>query len=352
MAINTIATSNTFTDWVLVTNQVVSDLNDLRSNNYTKSSNTFIIGSTGVGLQVNYDSLLQGNVTIGTSTLSTLSVGSNVTTNFANNISVTGNLYSSNHIVVTGNVIATNVVSTNVFTSNVIASNLISTTLNVATYIATNTITGFDATFANNIVGNTIVGNLTTTGVTTGTYGGGSSSSVVVPVITVNKEGRLSSAANATLSLTSFDTISISNVTVSQITTIAQVLEKATTSSAALSGTTITRTNISANTGTVFYFTAEATDNFSFNFQYDGVTALDTIIPYGKAITFVVFATSGASAKYCQQVRVDGNIVTPKWQGGSAPTAGNANSVDAYSFTLFHTDLNTWTVFAAQTRFA
>jgi hypothetical protein len=51
-------------------------------------------------------------------------------------------------------------------------------------------------------------------------------------------------------------------------------------------------------------------------------------------------------------MEIDGNAVTPKWQGGSAPTAGNADSLDVYSFTIIKTAANTYTVLGSQTQFA
>jgi hypothetical protein len=51
-------------------------------------------------------------------------------------------------------------------------------------------------------------------------------------------------------------------------------------------------------------------------------------------------------------VQIDGSTVTPKWQGGSAPTGGNANSADTYTYTAIKTAANTFTVLAAQTQFA
>jgi len=51
-------------------------------------------------------------------------------------------------------------------------------------------------------------------------------------------------------------------------------------------------------------------------------------------------------------MQVDGNSVTPKWQGGSAPSAGNATSIDVYSFTILKTAENTYTVLGSQTQYA
>jgi hypothetical protein len=64
--------------------------------------------------------------------------------------------------------------------------------------------------------------------------------------------------------------------------------------------------------------------------------------------------TNGATAYYNTTVQVDGTTsgVTTRWQGGTAPTAGNASSVDAYSYTIIKTASATFSVFASQTRFA
>ena len=51
-------------------------------------------------------------------------------------------------------------------------------------------------------------------------------------------------------------------------------------------------------------------------------------------------------------MQIDGNSVTPKWSGGTAPTAGNASSIDVYTFVVIKTASATFTVLASQTKFA
>ena len=52
-------------------------------------------------------------------------------------------------------------------------------------------------------------------------------------------------------------------------------------------------------------------------------------------------------------IQVDGANVTPKWQGGTAVTAGNANVIDVYSFTIIKTAATpTYVVLGSQTKFA
>ena len=45
--------------------------------------------------------------------------------------------------------------------------------------------------------------------------------------------------------------------------------------------------------------------------------------------------------------------MTPKWQGGTAPSAGNASSIDVYVYTIIKTAATpTYTVLGSQTQFA
>jgi len=72
----------------------------------------------------------------------------------------------------------------------------------------------------------------------------------------------------------------------------------------------------------------------------------------GQAVTVAFLVTQGATAYYNNAVQVDGSSVTPKWQGGTAPSAGNASSVDVYTYTIIKTGNAAFTVFASQIRFA
>jgi hypothetical protein len=71
----------------------------------------------------------------------------------------------------------------------------------------------------------------------------------------------------------------------------------------------------------------------------------------GQTLTLAFLVTQGATAYRNTAVTIDGVSVTPKWQGGTAPSAGNASSVDVYTYTIVKTASATYTVFASQTQF-
>ena len=73
----------------------------------------------------------------------------------------------------------------------------------------------------------------------------------------------------------------------------------------------------------------------------------------GQSVAVVFAVTNGGTAYYNSSVQVDGTTsgVTTIWQGGTAPTAGNASSVDTYTYNIVKTASATYTVFAALTQF-
>ena len=97
----------------------------------------------------------------------------------------------------------------------------------------------------------------------------------------------------------------------------------------------------------VVYLNANQTANRTLNF-----VNVNSLLSIGQSYTGVVLASQGGTAYYFNAYQVDGSAVTPKWQGGSAPTGGNANSIDSYSFTIIKTANATFTVLASQTQFA
>ena len=104
-------------------------------------------------------------------------------------------------------------------------------------------------------------------------------------------------------------------------------------------------------TQSVHYYTTSAANNWTVNFRGNATTSLNTLMATYDALTVVVLATNGATAYYNNAITIDGVSFTPKYQGGTAPTSGNASSIDAYSYTIVKTGSAAFTVFAAQTQF-
>ena len=120
-----------------------------------------------------------------------------------------------------------------------------------------------------------------------------------------------------------------------------------------VSGATSGTISLDAKTSSFVYYTSNSTGNFTINFRGDGSTTLNSILSTNKSMTFTLLNTNGSTPYYPNAFQIDGVSITPKWAGGTAPAAGNASSVDAYSFTIIKTAATpTYTVFAGSSKFA
>ena len=146
---------------------------------------------------------------------------------------------------------------------------------------------------------------------------------------------------------TATQTFSGSSSTLGAILTDAA--EVATVSATAATGTI----NYDVTTQSVLFYTTNASANWTVNLRGSSGTSMNTLMSTGQSVTVAFLVTQGATAYYNTTVQVDGTTsgVTTRWQGGAAPTAGNASGVDAYVYTIIKTGSATFSVFASQTQF-
>ena len=124
-------------------------------------------------------------------------------------------------------------------------------------------------------------------------------------------------------------------------------LEGITVSATAATGTI----NYDITTQSVLYYTSNASANWTVNFRGNSSNSLDSLMAVGETITVVFLVTQGSTAYYNNAISIDSSSVTPKWQNGSAPTAGNTSSVDSYSYAIVKTASATFSVFASLVQF-
>ena len=156
------------------------------------------------------------------------------------------------------------------------------------------------------------------------------------------------SIQNSPIGSTTASSGAFTTLSASGTTSIYETVEKAAVSGSALTGT------VAFNwlDGAVVLYTANASANWTLNVRGNGSTTLNSSLATNDSITIAVLATQGATAYYQSAMQIDGSSVTPKWAGGTAPTAGNASSIDVYTFTIIKTASATYTVLASQTKFA
>lgn len=107
--------------------------------------------------------------------------------------------------------------------------------------------------------------------------------------------------------------------------------------------------NLNSSTSTAWYFTSNPTGNFTVNFNQD--SSLDTTLVVGDSITYVMIVNNGTTPYYPTSY-VTGGTATLYWQGGTAPTSGNASARDVYVYTVIKRSTATYDIFASRTLFS
>ena len=128
---------------------------------------------------------------------------------------------------------------------------------------------------------------------------------------------------------------------------IQAVKEKVTVTAVATTGAT----NFDFLDQAVLYHTTTATGQFTINLRGSSSTTLANMLSVGESVTGAFLNTN--TTFYVSTITIDGSStnVTLEYQGGSAPTSGNAG-IDVYSFTAIKTATTpAYTILASQTQF-
>ena len=201
----------------------------------------------------------------------------------------------------------------------------------------------------------TIQGNLTVEGVTTTV----NTTNLIVEdknielAATSAPTDSLADGAGITIKGSSDKTMTWSNTTKSftfnQGLDIKQIIETVTANATAINA----NTTIDVLDGAVSFYTANVAANWTLNVRANSTTRLDAVMGTNDSMTIAYLATQlGSNTFYQSAMQIDGASVTPKFQGGTAPSAGNATSIDLYAFTIIKTAANTYTVLGSQTQYA
>ena len=111
--------------------------------------------------------------------------------------------------------------------------------------------------------------------------------------------------------------------------------------------------NINTIVSTVDILTVKATGAYTLNVRGDASTTLDSLMAVNDSITVTFECLNGAANTFYANVyQIDGVGVTPKWLGGTAPSAGFASSANVYMLQIRKTAAATFTCIASLSQFA
>ena len=184
-----------------------------------------------------------------------------------------------------------------------------------------------------------------------GLFEHGSSDSMIVATgggaVTLYYDGASKLASTATGINVTGEINATGGITVDSTSSFEEIKEKVLVNSS----TTGTLTHALATGPAIIFCNVDQTANRTVNLT--GANAfLSSGSGEGQSTTVVILFKQGSTAYYPNAFQIDGASVTPEWQGGSAPTDGNANSIDSYSYTIIKTASSTYTVLASKTQFA
>ena len=120
-----------------------------------------------------------------------------------------------------------------------------------------------------------------------------------------------------------------------------------------ISATAATGTiNLDVSTASVNIRTSDAAANYILNVRGSSSVTLNSLMSIGESITVTFESPNGSTAYYATGYTIDGNAVTPKWLGGTAPSVGNTSATDLYMLQIRKTANATFTCLASLSKFA
>lgn len=247
-------------------------------------------------------------------------------------VSIWGNLYSNNNVVLSGTL---NAVDSN---NNTLQANNFST--------ANAQIVGGNAALTTVFASNLNTANASITG---GNIGMNYNKvvSLIGNVYTGNLFAGNLSSSNVTISGGYIS--SLANITVNNITYANSIIE----SVAIHSGTAPNGTmpiNLLANSS--HYYTPTATATWTPNVRASASVPLNNYLATGQQISFSMIVNQGATAynNSSGQIRIDNTLITAKWPGAVLPIASASRS-EIYTYTILKLGNASWIVFGSNSSF-
>ena len=140
-----------------------------------------------------------------------------------------------------------------------------------------------------------------------------------------------------------------SNVLASNLSiSLTRVLEEANINSIAIGG----NVNIDVANSTVFFFNANTTANVTFNIRANTQNTFDSVTAIGET-TSLAIAVKHGTVRHEANLAIDGVTQTLYYAGNTRPAnvAITSPEINLYSYSVFKTAANTYTVISANTLF-
>ena len=141
--------------------------------------------------------------------------------------------------------------------------------------------------------------------------------------------------------------VSVGRLDVSRLV-VNEIFENADVKTDTLTGANV---NINLADNALHYFTSNAGGNWGFNLRGGPSTQLNAMMNTGEVLTVSMLTTQGGTAYYCNSFKIDSSAVTVKWANDTAISAGTANAIDVYTFSVVKTGNAAWTVLGSMSTY-
>lgn len=88
------------------------------------------------------------------------------------------------------------------------------------------------------------------------------------------------------------------------------------------------------------------------NIRGNASTTLNSMLAVGESITVTLIIPQLMTGYYVTGVQIDGGSTQLRWLGGTAPTSGNINAHDVYTFTVMKLGVSFFRTYASVSKFA
>lgn len=171
-----------------------------------------------------------------------------------------------------------------------------------------------------------------------------------VEVVTLTGTQTLTSKTLTSPTITSptIDTVGITGTTTAAALKIPNIIEDGTYGTVTWASTM----NYDVLTQSVWYVTTTTANNWTLNIRGSATATLASLMAVGDIITVTMIVENDATAYYNTAIQIDGASVTPKWQGGTAPSSGSISANDSYTYSIIKTAATpTYVLLASKTKF-
>lgn len=175
------------------------------------------------------------------------------------------------------------------------------------------------------------------------TIGARTAASASFTILSASQTASLTSSVNVGATATD---VAVMN---SQVEFNSNSREKTTVVTTSASGTI----NFNILDQSVLVYTADAAANWELNVRGNASATFASVVATGETSSLAFESSQGGTAYYLDAIQIDGSTASPVyWQGGTAPSAGNASGYDSYLVNITRTSgTANYTCLASQTQF-